>query len=920
MTTIIERLLNALDGQELSPFVNPSHWEAPGTDGTKSENYGTASEGRARSYLQLEASNSDAEVLAGIDGILSARPPGYDDVNQARNLLNEFETDDYPESDTIENIIDDPLVGQPLPETIDLYIHAQAEIRGSMEVTGFAYLNLDVSSLESTLSGDLEEPVLYGLSAENFQADDLDDSDLIELLIAGLVDIPISATASIAQPATTPGGSTNWAGFAVCTTNGPVDPLHVYAEDQAFFDLISGFGRGDWPLFDTADKTAALQLTEQTILPMAVLEALRDTHDLSYFEWRAVGNNQKDLFTAQLRRLANRTPTTDLGPDEPVFAFDLLDWQNLFQLEAVTEFYANFHQPWAQTPIEQTQNLTGTNASVSGTGTSWKRAISLDGSPDLSSVVANKDVIQFDEEVDRSEQAFLIVNIDDDANEIEVHGTPDFGNSPDSQWRIPTETTVNFLNPAGDEADITHGSDVVDLSVDAPSHYRENLRWLWLLHENLLDTLEESSPDWTDVVPWMPDTIRFDALPGDAFRITDVDIENLTLTVARDVELPEGEGSETTGWGISRRTRLVLIDPLGGRLSGREATVNDQNSQQVQLDGPAPDLTRINYNFDTLYLPDDNGGRAYRIMKTPRTHDIPDGHVELHAEPNLENGSSTWSLGAGVGAGQLPPLYYDVGQGQRESYDDDGNVNGIHEFGYDHHDGGMFVVRDGGVKNWFRWNSYSGRIVRVDKSDNWFRSYESSVRGNARYEFLSWWSSKPHLNHCFRVYDQLSRHYMPKRMASNTIDTVREAGFFFQQEDGWTTEFTDREVQSVWDEVTADRASPTQEHAGEGTDDGKTAIRLHWSPHYRPGDNARSAGCITSPAFASFRETLCRIHLNEHNLVFEEDGDWDADREPVEAMLNNEVYETRTRQRFWRDRLGGVFWLIHPDQRPMEEL
>src|SRR5262249_47903475 len=75
------------------------------------------------------------------------------------------------------------------------------------------------------------------------------------------------------------------------------------------------------------------------------------------------------------------------------FEFDSNDSQNLFQLEAVVEFFVNFPDPWAQgarpvdvaadnSPIDHaTLVLTGDSASKLSSG-----SIQLDGTPDLGKV------------------------------------------------------------------------------------------------------------------------------------------------------------------------------------------------------------------------------------------------------------------------------------------------------------------------------------------------------------------------------------------------------------------------------------------------------------------------------------------------------------------------------------------------------
>ena len=897
-TSIIEQLGLWNDANLLYWFLDPSEGWTP-VDRGRSHAYGAVEDGRAHSTLGLEATG-DGTVYAASLGILSARPPGYDSIRGSQSIVNEFTDNDsrfnMSEEDQIEDILDDPLVDQPIPETIDLYVHVLYWPTDQFEVMGFVYRNVEVSSLESTLEATTDKPYLFGLqsaiSKETIEG--LTKADLVKLLVAGIVDVPIHGGKPIGKAAPIDGTQNRWAEFAVCTEIGPIDPVHLYTERESNVTPSGSFsaslsnlktvtGDSDWPLMDSSDVAAFEQLAATTILPMAVLEANRETLNLDATKWRSIGDCQKDLYLSRLHTRASLDPVSNPSPD-PTFEFEVLEWQNVFQLEAVTEFYMNRRQPWTQNASSRTpsDDLTGSGASVTRNG--WKSTVSLSDSPDLSKIIPNMDLLYLEGDEERSERAFLIIDVDDAANEVVVYGKPDVNAT--LPWTIPLHTTVDFLNPTGATASFTDGSKTVTLT-DANV---EDLRWLWLL------------PDDPDKFRTLPDTLRLESMPGEAYRIEDVDLDAKTVTVAESVDVDGSGDAKESAWTISRRSQLVLVDPLGGRLTGSEATVpNSSSPQLVALDGPTPDLGRINSNFDTLWLADDQGIQTYRILAKPgEDHDavtgnVPNGHVVVHEKPSL-SGGSRWKILSGVGA-TLPPLYYDLGAGGPA--------------GYDNYDGAMFVVRDGRIHHWSRWNSYTGRYWAATTAE---RSSLSSVRGNARYEFLSYRSGTGHLNYCFRVYDVLSRHQIPDGGWTRAADTVRDTGFFFNIGDG-----------TVWDPVNADRTPPSENSASntDATDDGKSLIRLHWSPHYRPGNMARSGGCITSPSYPATRDELIRLHVAEHELVFDADGTKEESRDQFQNLLGKDARDSNDNANIatadWTNHIGGTFWLIRPDQRPIVE-
>lgn len=311
-----------------------------------------------------------------------------------------------------------------------------------------------------------------------------------------------------------------------------------------------------------------------------------------------------------------------------------------------------------------------------------------------------------------------------------------------------------------------------------------------------------------------------------------------------------------TGW------HLILVDSFGGRLTGYAATAA---GNVVTLDGlTAP--SKINRNFDTIYLPNDTA----RASKTYRITAVDDVRrtVTLDGRPTFTGGSSRWHIPAGV-SGQLAPLVYDLGPGRAR--------------GFDHFDGAMFIVKDGVVHRQFRWTSYTSRNYPEG------HRYLSSLRGNKRYDFSSFRSGNAFRNYCFKVNDVGA--------AGAACDCVREARFYF------TTPVT-RDV------------------------DGKTEIRIHHAQPTNPNGGCGSAGCIVSAgSFYDFRHGM--INLFQRNLEGN-GGTRDAamdrllgadhatsgtiwkrtegiDRSPGPTVTAAE----------WNNRITGTLWLVRPDERAL---
>lgn len=890
--------------REIQLFLDPNDgWQQ--IDDSSGHTYGVIDDGSEwdgtfHPNLTLETPNEDP-LFAVTRGTLSAKPPKYSGIPATQDLINR---DEGTEQGQLNELVDNPLVDyETPPETVDLYLYPMWAISTSLasltvpdtsdRVTGFCYRNVKTGSLVDSLGEQLDDPELIGLrSTSASPAGNLDRETVVELLLAGLLNVfvPLGQRIGLAGPSED--ASTNEAGFAALTNQGPIDPVFFYQTNsenivtsglsqpptspmQALSNLA---GQTTWPVITAESKQAAIQATEDATYAMPVLRTMKRSKGLSPDEWRTVGDNQKSLY---FERLKKRTGQTDA--EVPWFSFDGLDWQNVFQLEAVAEYFANLLEPWEENPSLRTpsDNLSGSEISVDATG-SWWTKLELDDDVDLDDLVLNVDFIYVKADKERPNKTFRIVDYED--NVVKVEGSVDLDSdainesSDDTEWRIDLHRTVNLLNPAGSNASVTDGENTVQLD-DAT---RTDLHWIWRKDDGRIDAT-------------MTDMLVLGEKPDEHYPITDMDPETGEVTVDSELSV-DGSDSVTSGWEIRSRPKIVLIDSLGGRIRGREAVVSDAGDDIVDLVDYDFDKNRINGNFDTIHLTDDSAGQAYRI-KTVEEVSVdgnPTIRLTLHDEPNLGGDASPWYIMSGVG-GRLPPLYY---------------LMGADSFGYGHYHAGTFVLKDGECKQWFRFNSYPSRLQRYEDGDQ----SGSALRGNMRYEFESYRAGgSKYQNYNTKVSDALTRY--------TEYDGVREAAWYHYNSPPDTSNPID-----VFERVPADRADESRRQPVDGGP-GKTAIRFHWGPHWRRGSAARSFGCITSPSYPGLRDQLIDIYQEEHeDLEGSTDGDIadyndinQAEAEDKWDTWDNDNDKWNSKWNHWRFKVVGDLWVIRPDQRPTEE-
>lgn len=217
-------------------------------------------------------------------------------------------------------------------------------------VRGFTYINVDLSSLLASLA-----KIATDSSITITKGPLRTPPQIAAELLYGIRSIYVPAGHLLGQASTQ--GATAGSrriGFSVLSDRGPIDPSYVYdklrdfvSDGQPAVDSYLNLSPSQWPVLSpTASEAVLLDLASRNLYSMAALDDVRPEENpaISPSLWRRIGNKQKEQWLKRLRqRVGHPSPPTDTSPR---FEFNDLDALNIFQLEALVEFYANFADPW----------------------------------------------------------------------------------------------------------------------------------------------------------------------------------------------------------------------------------------------------------------------------------------------------------------------------------------------------------------------------------------------------------------------------------------------------------------------------------------------------------------------------------------------------------------------------------------------
>lgn len=506
------------------------------------------------------------------------------------------------------------------------------------------------------------------------------------------------------------------AGFAVVTKQGVIDPgtfydkVRSYVDPTEDIDALIQLLTKHWPLIAPDIDPETVSRTTTLYPYSALIEYKNQVHNgsgLSYAQWRAIGDRQKALYR---QRLIRRTrPDRLTGQTIPEFAYNMDDLFNLFQLEAVTEFYMNFDNPWdintdpqpIDVPSDQVNllPLEGIAATVNG------KQIVLDGDLDVTRFSPGLDVLML------NYNQYRILSLDKAQNPttVIVDDTP--------QVNGPTPWSVR------------HAPSLV--LIDSLGYRVTGLKALPVATSSFLVQLDDLNAaqvrELTKLNPHA-DTISFNLPEADwrHFRIEVVQPLVIQVILVDEVDNVPSNGVK---WHIKKSPKPTKHSSLYGSkaLPGQTAKsliLDDVKGEH--LDDLAMVMERIEKGQIVKILLTLAGKKRYFTIDKVAVQ------VVLGLDSALTSFPSTgvaWQIPAGVGgtAGRIK-------RPTRKTAN-----------GWDHYDGAMFVVLDGQIEAVIPWTSYSSRVNKKGRS-------MSTLRGNRYYYITSYLS--PRHSFTFRVIDE----------------------------------------------------------------------------------------------------------------------------------------------------------------------
>jgi hypothetical protein len=271
-----------------------------------------------------------------------------------------------------------------------------------------------------------------------------------------------------------------------------------------------------------------------------------------------------------LRQLHNRVGHPfPFSFDEP-FRFETrgVRWQNIDQLEAVVEFYANFDEPWGggapRKPGEPgyvTVSLRDPQGDSAKIAPAPGTVVTLDGQPNLSEVIPNPalnpvlpvaavagyaaqqkflyDTLWLESDTGRrGSHTYRIMAVDDQAKTVTLDARPTCPGDT-SKWRINRRPSIVVIDPLGPRVRagiVLRGNAATVARIDPLDATRTILR---LDPAVPLDRINTGF----DTIYLASDTVRTVTRPGPTYRVVAVDAAAHEITVV---------GAPSLGGGVSR--------------------------------------------------------------------------------------------------------------------------------------------------------------------------------------------------------------------------------------------------------------------------------------------------------------------------------------------------------------------------------
>ncbi|MCP4341038.1 MAG: hypothetical protein GY799_19660, partial [Desulfobulbaceae bacterium] len=493
-----------------------------------------------------------------------------------------------------------------------------------------AYLNIETTSLETRLGAQLDAATLPE------SAGILNRSQRAALFVRGQLTLEIEAgdIIAIASTRNAPAGLRHL-GFAVINDHGQIDPAHSYnwmrefvTEGQPAVDLLLELIPVRWPVIDPALTPAeAIANTQDQLYPMSVLNDIRVSQGLTPAQWREVADNQKALWRARLLKRSGHAPADSTAA---VFEFDDEDWQNLFQLESITEFYSNFNDPWRPyLPRTTGENVPGNAITVDFT-TGWHvviidnfgardasqltgtaavsegRIVNLDSGVDLSRLTAGTDRIVLATDRGRLNKEYLINSFDNEADTLTLDGTPDLVDNK-SEWHID-------LNNGGTLGGLIATVARDKIRLDIPPVPVGAIDQLSLVNKRF------------DTVYLPNDRIR----SSKTYRILDVDNTNNIITIDGEPDLDGGQTAWHIPAGLSGELPVLAYNLNGGPHAATRGYDHFDGALFVIKDGTVRGTgpfrwntyTKRHYVTGSQNLSSIRGNQHYDFTSTRSTNDF----------------------------------------------------------------------------------------------------------------------------------------------------------------------------------------------------------------------------------------------------------------------------------------------------------